>query len=238
MGFLVANFLSEQARMQRSHRLSNLRSDANALYAAAAINSGGNTAPPPAPAQAPSTASAAAGAAATAATTAGSTALTNAEGAASSGSVAGAGLGRTEGTAETAAAAAAVDGHTGSEAGNTPSSRQEEGAASSPSAPTRGAVKRSAHGAGASLDSPALVLSCIRRAEALLPGEVATEGGSSAGGSEIAPTGLAGVLHVLLLLATGITVTQRGALVTTGFHIKVLFCPSVPVAPRAWVGHV
>ena len=30
-------------------------------------------------------------------------------------------------------------------------------------------------------------------------------------------------MHVLLLLATGVTETQRGALVATGFHLKVGF---------------
>lgn len=41
------------------------------------------------------------------------------------------------------------------------------------------------------------------------------------GHATLAAPGLAGVLHVLLLLATGVTETQRGALVASGFHLKV-----------------
>ncbi|CAN0217628.1 unnamed protein product, partial [Scytosiphon promiscuus] len=68
-------------------------------------------------------------------------------------------------------------------------------------------------------DAPSLVVSCIRRAEAMLARD--GEGAGSAGAGVVRP-GLAGMLHVLLLLATGATEAQRGALVTSGFHLKLV----------------
>lgn len=204
MGFLVANFLSEQARTNRTQRMSDLRSDmlthANAAAAAAAAGAapGGAGAADAAGAATAAFVHAAQAAARRAVATEAATAVGREDG------------GATATGSGSRASPAPAEGRQGTGGGSS------DGAGSSTT--PGGSLTISTPGtsaAAAAMDAPTLVLSCIRRAEALLPGGVA---GTGAG---VARPGLGGILHVLLLLATGVTEAQRGALVTSGFHLKV-----------------
>lgn len=162
MNFMVANFLSEQARAHRSSRVSDIRADLVAAQTQATSN-------------ASSTSSRI----------------------------------NPSSTTEASAIGGDPDGGGG----------ETTGAAGSGSEPLRqrSMVSRSP-AASPALDAHALVRSCIGRAEAMLPPHGMTV---PWGGARLAPPGLAGLLHVLLLLATGVTETQRETLVSTKFHLRV-----------------
>lgn len=160
MNFMVANFLSEQARAHRSSRVSDIRADLVAAQTQASSNASTSSRTNP------------------------------------------------SSTTEAAAVGGDPDGGEGETAG-------APGSGSEPFRP-RGMASRSP--ASPALDAHALVRSCIGRAEAMLPPHGITV---PWGGVRLAPPGMAGLLHVLLLLATGVTETQRETLVSTRFHLRV-----------------
>lgn len=160
MNFMVANFLSEQARAHRSSRVSDIRADLVAAQSQANSNASSSRINP-------------------------------------------------SSTTEASTVGGGPDGGGGETTG-------ASGSGSEPLRP-RGMVSRSP-AVNPVLDPHALVRSCIGRAEAMLPPHGVTV---PWGGVRLAPPGLAGLLHVLLLLATGVTETQRETLVSTRFHLKV-----------------
>ena len=181
MSFLVANFLSEQARAHRSHRVSDPRADLPASQESAGAARGTS-----------------ASASASVPVVEGSDALS------------------ATAPATQESVVREPDGGGGSGTGGVGAVL----AGSRPLGPVAGTgTSTRSLSSGAALDASSLVLSCISRAEAMLP----PLGSTSTGGGAAHP-GLGGMLHVLLLLATGVTETQRGALVKTGFHLKVKAC--------------
>lgn len=79
----------------------------------------------------------------------------------------------------------------------------------------------SSSSSAASLSTRRLVLSCIHRAENMI--RSGSRSGASTGSPDVGThvPGLAGVLHVLLLLVTGVAEAERGSLVSTQFHVQV-----------------